>query len=116
MHKPLAHEARANHGKSSLSADFTAADKAQAWSQHMASTGVLEHTGGGWTIDPSGLSGWCSLGENVGAGPSISSVHQAFLASSGHRANMLGNFDRVGTGVHKQGSTYWVTEIYLKSC
>lgn len=112
----LVNQARATANKSALSVDSAAAAKAQAWSQNMAGRNVLEHTGGGSKIDPSGLTGWCSLGENVGKGPSIAAVHDAFIASSGHRANIVGNFDRIGTGVYKQGSTYWVTEIFLRSC
>lgn len=99
-----------------LNADYGASDKAQAWSEHMARTGVLEHTGGGSSVDPSGLTKWCSVGENVGYGSSVAQVHDAFMASPPHKAHILGSYDRIGTGVYKSGSRYWVTEIFIRSC
>jgi hypothetical protein len=29
---------------------------------------------------------------------------------------MLGNYRTLGVGVTKSGSTYWVTEIYVRYC
>ena len=109
--------ARADAGKGALSADLAAANKAQAWSERMASTGVLEHTGGGSKLDTSGVSGWCGYGENVGMGPTLSSVHHSFMQSGPHKANILGSWHRVGTGVYRDGGgTVWVTEIFLRNC
>ena len=107
---------RQSRGASRLSGDQAAMDKAQAWSRHMAQTGVLEHTGGGTKVDTSGVTGWCSYYENVGYGSSVAAVHAAFLASDVHRTNMLSASHRVGTGVYQQGSNVWVTEIYLRNC
>lgn len=112
----LINAARKTNGKAALTAHIDAAKKAQAWSEQMARTGTLTHSGPGGTVDPKGLTGWCSLAENVGKGPSIKAIHDAFLRSSTHRANLLGRYDKVGTGVVKSGSTYWVTEIYFRSC
>ena len=41
-----------------------------------------------------------AAGENIAAGqPTASSVHQAWMNSSGHRANILnGSFARIGVG------------------
>ena len=36
------------------------------------------------------------------------------MASSGHRANILGNYNRVGVGVVVQGDHIWVTFDFLK--
>ena len=109
-------DARAAASRSALSADLAAASKAQAWSESMARTGVLEHTGGGSKLDPTGVSGWCGYAENVGKGPTLSSVHHAFMNSGSHKANILGSWHRVGTGVHRQGDVVWVTEIFLRNC
>ena len=109
-------QARADARKSALSADIAAANKAQAWSERMAATGVLEHTGGGSKLDTTGVSGWCGYGENVGVGPTISAVHHSFMNSGTHRANILGSWHRVGTGVHRKGDVVWVTEIFLRNC
>ena len=112
----LINQARKANRKATVVANDTATAKAQRWSDHMARTGVLEHTGGGTRVDPAGLPRWCSMGENVGYGPSVASVHDAFLRSASHKANMLGAFDRVGVGVTTKGRTVWVTEIYYRSC
>lgn len=112
----LVNASRRANGARALRGDDAAMAKAQAWSAHMAATGLLEHTGGGSRFDPSGLSGWCSVAENVGVDSSLPAVHANFLASPVHRANMLGDFDRVGFGVVHRGNDVWVTEIYLRSC
>lgn len=112
----LVNRARTAAKLTTLTVDQAAATKAQNWSAHMASTGVLEHTGGGTKLDPSGLTNWCSIGENVGKGPSVQAVHDAFMASSTHKANILGRYQRVGTGVVHEGDLYWVTEIFLRAC
>ena len=41
---------------------------------------------------------WRWVGENVGFGPSVRSVHTALMASQGHRANILDQkYTRLGT-------------------
>lgn len=112
----LINASRKANGKAALAAHAEAAKKAQAWSQQMARTGKLAHSGPNGSIDTTGLTGWCGLAENVGKGPSLRTIHDAFMASSGHRANILGRWNKAGTGVVKSGSTYWVTEIYVRSC
>lgn len=110
----LVNSSRRSSGLRTLNGDSLAMDKAQAWSDYMARTGVLQHTGGGSNISTSGLGRWCAVAENVGYGSSLSQVHKAFLASGPHRANMLGNYDRMGTGVTYRNGMVWVTEIYLR--
>ena len=112
----LVNQARSANRVSAVTANQAAMDKAQAWSEHMVRTGVLEHTGGGTTVNPKPLTGWCSYGENVGYGSSVQAVHDAFLRSAAHKANMLGKFNVMGTGVATKGSMVYVTEIYLKTC
>ena len=60
--------------------------------------------------------GWSVLGENVGKGPSVSVLHQAFMESPSHKANILGDFDRVGVGVGFDAeSKMYVTVMFMKS-
>ena len=108
--------ARTSQRLRSLTGQSTGMGKAQRWSDHMASTGVLEHTGGGTVVDASGLPGWCHVGENVGYGPSIEWIMAEFMKSPVHRANLLGNWTHVGVGVAKRGSSYYVTQIFLRAC
>lgn len=56
---------------------------------------------------------WRSTGENVGTGGAVTSLHEAFVQSPGHYANMVGNFNRVGVGVVVRNGRIWVAFNYL---
>ena len=59
------------------------------------------------------VSNWQKVGENVGTGPSVSSIHAAFMNSASHRANVLdGDWTQVGIGVEVRGDTIWVTQVF----
>lgn len=53
-----------------------------------------------------------SYRENVGYSTSLDRVLRMFLASSGHRANVLCSCSRIAVGVAYSNGYYWVTEIY----
>lgn len=61
-------------------------------------------------------SGWQSIGENVGYGPNVPKLHKAFMASPTHRANIMGDYDRVGIAsqVDSNGRIY-VTVLFMKT-
>ena len=59
-------------------------------------------------------SGWSKLGENVGRGGSVASLHEAFLASPGHKANILGDYNYVGIGTDTSEGTLYVTVVFMK--
>src|SRR3954471_4909095 len=57
---------------------------------------------------------WQAVGENVGEGPTVSDIHNAFMQSPEHKANILDHdFTQVGVGVvvDKNG-IIWVTEDF----
>jgi len=63
----------------------------------------------------SAVKNWTVVGENVGYGPDISTLHTAFMNSSAHRANILDSrFTQVGVGVVVVGGTMWVTEVFRR--
>ena len=99
-------QARRQNGRAAVNGDADLMRRAQAWAEHLANIGRLEHSGGNW----------CGVAENVGFASSTWATHQAFMGSSGHRANVLGNYDRVGTGVVRRGDIVWVVELYVRSC
>jgi cysteine-rich secretory family protein len=77
---------------------------AERQSVRMAKRGRLFHGSLAWT---SGRRCW---GQNVGKGPTIWAVVQAFMRSPDHRANMLDRCYRgVGYGVVKVRGAVWVT-------
>jgi uncharacterized protein YkwD len=56
---------------------------------------------------------WILLGENVGVGGTVSSLHQAFMHSPAHRANIMrSSFRHSGVGVSEVGGRMWVTVIF----
>lgn len=56
---------------------------------------------------------WRWVGENVGVGPSVDALHKAFMASPGHRANILDtDYTEVGIGTVVVGGKMWVTEVF----
>jgi len=57
---------------------------------------------------------WQAVGENVGEGPTVSDIHDAFMHSPEHRANILDHdFTQVGVGVTVDSNgIVWVTEDF----
>jgi hypothetical protein len=57
---------------------------------------------------------WQAVGENVGEGPTVSDIHNAFMQSPEHRANILDHdFTQVGVGVSvDKNGMIWVTEDF----
>ena len=59
------------------------------------------------------ITNWSSLGENVGVGSTVTSLHSAFMDSPAHRENiMYSTFRHVGVGVIKKDGRMWVTVIF----
>ena len=59
---------------------------------------------------------WQSLGENVGMGVNLVVLHSAFMASAGHRANILGDYNYVGVGIKTDsGGVNWVTVVFMRA-
>ena len=104
----LVNESRGAHGVPSLGDDVVVRYKAQQWAEHLADAGRLSHSSLSRGLD--GVA-WVAVAENVGRGPSIRDVHEQFMRSSSHRANILDRrWDRIGTGhaVGSDGYTYTV--------
>ncbi len=103
---------RAN-GRSTLSIQDSAQKKAQAWAEKLARENRLYHS----TLSSGINVRWCSLGENVGYGSSIASVQDAYMASPGHRANILSTtWNGVGVGYAKNGSRVFTVQVFIKTC
>ncbi len=83
---------------------------ARAHSAEMMAAGEIFHSSNLAGV----ASGWESLAENVGVGPSVDGLHTAFMNSSGHRRNILGDFNYVGVGVKEADGQIWVTVIFMK--
>lgn len=56
---------------------------------------------------------WVTLGENVGVGGTVTTLHSAFMNSTAHRSNILySGFRHVGIGTVKKNGRLWVTVIF----
>ena len=57
---------------------------------------------------------WRAVGENVGEGPTVTDIHNAFMHSPEHKANILDHdFTQVGVGVSVDNNgIIWVTEDF----
>ncbi len=103
-------ELRASNGKPALSRSGSLDTEAASWAKNMAMAGALGHSDLNRLIPP-----WSAVAENVGDGGSVSSVFSAFAQSSGHRANMLGDFTHLGVGVwvDSQG-IIWTVHLFAR--
>lgn len=101
---------RSAAGLSPLSMHSDLVPDARNHSAEMMAAGQIYHTSNLAGV----ASGWEALAENVGAGPSVDSLHSAFMNSAGHRANILGDYNYVGVGVASGGDLLWVTVIFMR--
>lgn len=104
---------RAAAGLTPVESYWDLADNARSHSNLMADRGELFHSSNLGSV----TSGWDRLGENVGVGPdNVSAMHTAFMNSSAHRRNILGDFNYVGVGVTIDAEGFmWVTVIFMKA-
>jgi uncharacterized protein YkwD len=94
---------------------------AQSYSQVLATSGCFEHTCGpvpdfADRDAEAGYTGWSAIGENIAAGyPTPEAVVSGWMASPGHRANILSSrFTETGIGLVSGGGkygTYWTQEF-----
>ena len=103
---------RASAGKAPVEVYWDLSDDARAHTNRMIDAGHIYHN-----PNLSGVTGvWQKLGENVGVGVDANSLHDAFMASSSHRANILGDFNYVGIGAKtSEDGLMWVTVVFMKA-
>lgn len=106
---------RANAGIGGVTVDARLTNAAQSHANDMANRRVMTHTGangsnGGQRITAQGY-GWSRWAENVAAGQTTpEQVMNAWMNSSGHRANILdGRLVNIGVAAAtgSDGVTYW---------
>ena len=101
--------AAVGHHALTLKSDLTSI--ARNHSQKMAHDGTIYHN----TNLGNDIQGdWYAAGENVGMGPDCQSIHDAFMSSPGHKANILDtDYNQVGVGVaFDSDGTVYITEDF----
>ncbi|NUL05708.1 CAP domain-containing protein [Streptomyces lunaelactis] len=114
----LVNKERASASCSPLTSNAKLTEAADDYSDVMARSGVMSHTG----PDGSTMSGrvdaagylWSTLGENIARGQSdAAAVMDAWMNSPGHRANILNcSFKEIGIGVHFGDGGPWWTQNF----
>ncbi|HET7488397.1 MAG TPA: CAP domain-containing protein [Acidimicrobiales bacterium] len=104
----MINQVRVAHGLQPLEFRGALFDMARAWSGNMLSVKGISHNP---LLSVQGPAGWLRLGENVGMGYSVQSLHDAFVASPSHYKNIVDpQFDSVGVGVvHAADGEIFVT-------
>ncbi|MEC7522514.1 MAG: S-layer homology domain-containing protein [Myxococcota bacterium] len=105
---------RTSRGLRALKPYWDLVDDARAHAIRMRDRGRLYHSPDMASYVRSDV--WRRLGENVGRGGSVGRIHDLFMGSDGHRANILGDYDYAGIGVHEEPSgQIWVTVLFMKA-
>ena len=104
---------RAANGLGSLKVDGGLQSHARTHTQDMIDAGEIFHSSSG-ELSSAGGKGWDKIGENVGRGQSTSSLHEAFMKSSGHKDNILGDYNYVGIGTGSSDGYLYVTVVFMK--
>jgi uncharacterized protein YkwD len=107
---------RRQAGLAPLAEDPGLREVARAWAGVLAASANLRHNPDLVAqVDRTVTAAWTRLGENVGRGPTAGAIDSAFLNSPGHRANILGDYNRVGIGaVRDNGGQLWVAAVFMK--
>lgn len=106
----LMNDAREKAGLPRLSLDPEASKVARRHTREMIDKNLLHHTPSSSLVRR--VTRWAILGENVGVGGTVDSLHKAFMDSPPHRANVLyTKFRHVGVGVAMGNGRMWVTVI-----
>jgi uncharacterized protein YkwD len=114
----LVNKERTAGGCSPVTANDRLTRAADDYSDVMASSGVMSHTGpDGSTmttrVEAAGYQ-WSTLGENIARGQAdAASVMKSWMNSPGHRANILNcSFKELGVGVHFGDGGPWWTQNF----
>jgi hypothetical protein len=108
----LVNQARAQAGLAPLEVDGELTSLARDWAAQMAAAGAISHAkpiSAGVTQD------WQKMGENVGKGPAVDPIMDAFIASPGHYANLMDPaFTKIGVGVVWADGVLYTTHRFMQ--
>jgi uncharacterized protein YkwD len=104
---------RTMRGIPALEFNLTLWLKANSWANKMAADGRLSHS----NLADGNPYNWKLLGENVGVtcGGSVLNIHQGFMNSPGHRANILDpRFNYFAIAAIEANGCIWVVEEFMQ--
>jgi peptidoglycan hydrolase-like protein with peptidoglycan-binding domain len=101
----ILNQERTSHGLAALHLNAELTGVAQSWASRMAATGSLQHN----PALTREVHHWRSLGENVGDGPNLRDITDAFWTSAEHRDNILDpDFTQVGIAAVIVDHRIWI--------
>ena len=103
-------EVRAEAGTTPLVRNAALDKVASDWAYQQWKNGAMSHNPNYSTQIPAG---WSHAGENVAAGYTYDTVVQAWVNSSEHYRNLVGDYTDLGVGYYQgpDGTRYWVQEF-----
>lgn len=108
----LTNQVRSSKGLPALSIDGQLNSVAQSWAATLAQRGVISHN----SSLPDQVTGWTTLGENVGVGGSVDAVHQGFMGSPTHLENLVDpSYNRVGFGIVRPDARIFIVQVFMQS-
>ena len=104
-------KARAARGLDGVKLDPELSRVARLHTNEMVKANRLHHSS--MTALGRRVTNWVTLGENVGLGQTVTTLHSAFMNSPSHRDNVLfASYNHVGVGTRQVGDRLWVTVIF----
>ena len=104
-------QARAAAGKGTLRLDKHLSKAARRHTREMLESKTLYHTPA--PALKRRVTNWTWLGENVGVGNTVDTLHVAFMDSPSHKENILfSKYRHVGVGTRMEGGRLWVTVLF----
>ncbi len=112
----LVNESRQANGLGTVSENYVLDVKADNWARHLRDICDLEHS----KLSSGAPPEWEKLGENVGYGGAIGQIHEAYLNSPGHRANIMdAAFSSMGAaavyGTCNGQQRVFTVQVFMKS-
>ncbi|MBK9179701.1 MAG: hypothetical protein IPM45_09055 [Acidimicrobiales bacterium] len=112
----LIDQLRASRGAGALRVNATLAATACDWTRRMVADGAISHDPNLAAAAAAADPGWRRAGENVGKGPDVQALFEAFVASPTHLANLVDPaFDEVGVCVIRAGDLLYTTHRFLQA-
>ena len=105
---------RSAHGLEALQIESGLRSHARSHTLGMMDAGYLYHSSSDELMAVGGEV-WERIGENVGRGQSPTSLHNAFMESSGHKDNILGDYNYIGIGTGSRNGYLYVTVVFMKA-
>ncbi len=102
---------RVGKGLNALTLDNQLVAGSRTWADQMKAQGSISHAP---DLSVGVTQNWQKLGENVGVGPTVTALMDAFIASPGHYANLVDPvYTRVGVGVVWDGDVMYTTHRFM---